>query len=611
MSKNYSTTAEAELKEERRRRLKKITVAVGTALVFICLLVFNRCTSYYTDDYLYGLDTLASGNVFAAEYRQYIGWTGRSVVHIIARLFLLMPKDVFNVCNAAAFVLLLFSVCRHIKPRKPAEAAVFIAVTALLWLFLPNFGTTVLWLTGACNYLWGTLIVLSFVYVYRRALTDGADRLPGGLKAAVMFLFGAAAGWCNENTSAGALLLIAALSAVYALTGHRRPRAWMLSGVAGNLLGFIMMITAPGNAARLNAYKLQNPALILDYSQRAIICLKEFLILSPMFIIVIIALAAALKKNDGKNKAAALIMSLYAAASAAMVAAMFFSPQIPQRSFFGATTFLVCAAVMGAAILVQVGVRSKIAVRVGLAAVVLAAAVCFVGASMYIVKIKQAYNLRDYYIAVQREAGCENVIVPAITLPQSAFSSYGYGPDPLYREFVLTASAVEYQYKDLNTIQSVPQQLWDVVFNYADYSLTDCIDLESYLQAISGRDDIIVFIAAQGDCRQAISEEAEKLMAGLGLSLPAENTAFAAVIDGETVTANEYGKNGEWSYTLPDGSAVNITCGNDASLICGGFDYAVGAEGLNIAVYNKNEQHFTDRVVFRPLDDMAGYLLIR
>ena len=37
---------------------------------------------------------------------QYMNWTGRSVVHIIARLFLLMPKIVFNFMNPLIYVLL-------------------------------------------------------------------------------------------------------------------------------------------------------------------------------------------------------------------------------------------------------------------------------------------------------------------------------------------------------------------------------------------------------------------------------------------------------------------------------------------------------------------------
>ena len=71
-----------------------------------------------------------------------------------------------------------------------------------------SFGQTMLWICGACNYLWGSVIILGFVTLYRHFLEAPQKLRHGALAAGGMFLYGIAAGWCNENTSGGGLLLV-------------------------------------------------------------------------------------------------------------------------------------------------------------------------------------------------------------------------------------------------------------------------------------------------------------------------------------------------------------------------------------------------------------------
>ena len=64
-----------------------------------------------------------------------------------------------------------------------------------------------------------------------------------------MFALGILAGWCNENTSGGALLIVLGYLGWQFYT-KRKLSLWMFTGVAGNTIGLALMALAPGNKIR-------------------------------------------------------------------------------------------------------------------------------------------------------------------------------------------------------------------------------------------------------------------------------------------------------------------------------------------------------------------------
>ena len=64
-----------------------------------------------------------------------------------------------------------------------------------------------------------------------------------------MFALGILAGWCNENTSGGALLIVLGYLGWQFYT-KRKLSLWMFTGVAGNAIGLALMALAPGNKIR-------------------------------------------------------------------------------------------------------------------------------------------------------------------------------------------------------------------------------------------------------------------------------------------------------------------------------------------------------------------------
>ena len=63
-----------------------------------------------------------------------------------------------------------------------------------------------------------------------------------------MFALGILAGWCNENTSGGALLIVLGYLGWQFI--QNESFLWMFTGVAGNAIGLALMALAPGNKIR-------------------------------------------------------------------------------------------------------------------------------------------------------------------------------------------------------------------------------------------------------------------------------------------------------------------------------------------------------------------------
>ena len=150
---------------------------------FVAIFIFNYFTPFLSDDYGYAAQArTARGltDLIAQEYHQYMTWIGRSVAHLILRISLRLPLILFKTANSIVFVLLSFLIYLQISHRKKYDPIVFLLIQLSLWLFTVDFRQTVLWQTGACNYLWTTTIILAMMttmHSFRRVI--GAPQRKG------------------------------------------------------------------------------------------------------------------------------------------------------------------------------------------------------------------------------------------------------------------------------------------------------------------------------------------------------------------------------------------------------------------------------------------------
>ena len=129
-----------------KKRLENKSISkIIYVLIFGFILVLNFLTPYVADDYVYmvSFDTkellTSLSQIPESMYVHCLKMNGRLISHTLEQLFMLLPKGIFNLCNASVFTLLirltvsLFNQNNTGKPFLPA--VVFMA----LWCTTPVF----------------------------------------------------------------------------------------------------------------------------------------------------------------------------------------------------------------------------------------------------------------------------------------------------------------------------------------------------------------------------------------------------------------------------------------------------------------------------------------
>ncbi|MFI3202132.1 MAG: DUF6056 family protein [Eubacteriales bacterium] len=74
---------------------------------------------------------------------------------------------IFNVKNSIFYLFLVYLIYCNVEDRKKYDVKLWIWTNALVWLGTVEFGQTILWKTGAVNYLWATTVILFFLTIFR------------------------------------------------------------------------------------------------------------------------------------------------------------------------------------------------------------------------------------------------------------------------------------------------------------------------------------------------------------------------------------------------------------------------------------------------------------
>lgn len=317
--------------------------AIAILVCFSVIFILNILTPLISDDFaylfVYGEDRLVSsvGDILESQENHYYMWGGRSIVHFIAQVLLILPPYVADLLNSLVYMGYIFLIYYHIKGRGKNSLSLFILITLAVWFFQPVLGDTVFWLTGAANYLWGTTLILLFLLPFRMYEGQKSNIITQISMSVIIFILGIIAGWTNENTAA-AMLLILILYCAYFYSQKWNIPVWLITGFIGSLAGFFLMIAAPGNYVRAGGssfdlfvllYRLFNSTHTLLFY-----CAPLLLVTLLMYII----FYRFPYKNSDDNLKLSLI---YTIAAIAAVYAMVLSPTFPRRALFGVVTYLI------------------------------------------------------------------------------------------------------------------------------------------------------------------------------------------------------------------------------------------------------------------------------
>lgn len=352
-------------------RAEKMKTAAVLLSVFVLMLLLNIHTPLMMDDYDYSFswatgERLAGiSDIIASQAAHYQLWGGRSVTHFLAQLFLYLGKPVFNVCNAVMYCLLLLEICMLSgKSERRFDWRLLLLVHAVLFFLVPFFGVAVLWLDGACNYLWGTALALVPLLIAVSERENGFfdEGWARGWLALPLSLF---TGWTNENTACGVLAAVLLLI-IWDKVKGRRIRSWRIAAWTAQAVGVALLLLAPGNFAR--AAEESGRGFVMEMVYR--FAVTSYCLVRYCGVPVLLGGAALLL---AKRKRACLEtekICLLAAAAFLSAYALVGSPQISDRSF----TAVICLCVA-----ICVCVLSNMNLSAKAPAVCLAVLLCVVG----------------------------------------------------------------------------------------------------------------------------------------------------------------------------------------------------------------------------------------
>lgn len=215
--------------------------------VAVVMYVFNLFTPLFCDDwhyvFIFGTRTpiQSIGDIFVSQWAHYFEFAGRFVVHWFVQLFDgLLGKGVFNVFNALGFSLFLYVIAVLSTSVRSLRYRVMSVAFLLVFLLMPGFKYTFLWLSGSFNYMWSAIVVMLFMHVMEK------PRAVSPWMYAPLFLFGLFSGQTNEAFVMG---LGAAYFIYYAF--HRKELSpWRVSLLLGFFVGAALLVFSPAAIRR-------------------------------------------------------------------------------------------------------------------------------------------------------------------------------------------------------------------------------------------------------------------------------------------------------------------------------------------------------------------------
>lgn len=474
-----------------RNKVKRsrLFFCLAVCAAFVLIFIFNVLTPMMTDDLFYSRTVSEAASIwdlFAQEYTQYMTWTGRSVCHMILRFFLLTDKMVFNVANSVVFVLLTLLIYWNVEHKKKYDTPVYLLINLLLWMFGVVFRQTVLWETGACNYLWGSAIIMSFVTLYRyglkresrggREAEGDVPRQADGWKHPVLWaiflpVLGVLAGWCNENSSGGGLLMVLLCLGFYLYEQHEKTKKnagsgralkpWMVTGLIGQAVGLAFMVLAPGNAVRAAAREEEHSGLLgyMARFQKITLAVRENFLILLIIGLLLFIIVYYQKKSWKALWACSRNGILWAFVFLATCYALVMTAEPQARAYFGAGVFLTISVVQ---FFVDVSEKEVIfaSLKTGMISVMLLVMFfTYMDSGANLARIYREYNERDVYLTQKAAEGVTDVTVPMLRPDFETKYSDGYNSDiqedPGYWVNVAYAS-----YYGFNNVSGVPREGW-------------------------------------------------------------------------------------------------------------------------------------------------------
>ncbi|MBR1397071.1 MAG: hypothetical protein IJ563_06020 [Selenomonadaceae bacterium] len=286
---------------------------------------FERVTSFY--------------DIIISQWSHYFTWGGRTIAHFIIQFFVWTGKFFFDIANTLVFVLMIFLIYwlsyGQIQIKKLSRITI-IWIFFCIWICIPEWVSTMLWLTGACNYLWMAVLQLLFLMPYVLQLY-GHQSL--SLQKKLIPLIGFIAGWSNE--AGGFATLFLAVLITILIKSKNIFQNWTIYGLISFTVGYLLLILAPGNLARMSIVHTDfnwNVSLLID-NLKGPFCS----VLSSELLLFVPIIYYLCRRTNTLFSTDEILILMFTAAGLVVPIAMLVSPEFPQRSCFTSPILLLIA----------------------------------------------------------------------------------------------------------------------------------------------------------------------------------------------------------------------------------------------------------------------------
>ncbi|MGN0903502.1 MAG: DUF6056 family protein, partial [Succinivibrio sp.] len=346
--------------------------------------------------------------------------------HLLAQTMLYLGKGAIAAITAIGYYFLVYLIHVHARgelfnPLKlPLKSVLF--VTLMLYFQLRAYGEVIFMFVSSCNYFFTTIYILLVLLPYRFYLA-GTLKDHGYLFALVMLLSGVIAGWCNENTGF-AICVVIFLLCVLAFFKHDL-KLWMVAGLIGMGIGFLLLVLSPGNAARLAMMEASGR---FNYTAHLFEGLKIFLLtlledlvlLATLVYFLVLTVKNRLHRLYSKEFKGAVFLFLTGFISLFI---MIFSPNFPARTTAPFTVFLIASALSLYFILKKNDLKLLSGIKFSILLVVsymLIVATAY-NAVMSVLTAKEDLSLREKIIEEARAEGIDELVLPAMRVAPSRY----------------------------------------------------------------------------------------------------------------------------------------------------------------------------------------------
>ncbi len=416
----------------RNDRQNLIVVCLIAAVAALIMWALNALTPLAADDFNYHYifwdnctpDTriVSLTDIFRSMQYHYFHINGRILAHSVLELFALLGKPWFNLANTAMYLALSLLIYKHWKGagKGSHNALLYLLVHLMLWLFVPSWGQTVVWMDGSVNYLWGSVLRLAALLPFRLyGDENGAALSRHKLLAFGLFPLSLLAGATNENTGAAMIGMMALFTVWYKLKKKRVP-VWSFTGIAGAVIGYCFMLFAPANFVRAeNAQGNSFLTRLLHIPGNYLLYFSALLAVS--------ALCAYLLRHFARERLQRALPAflIYWLGTLGSAGCMLLIARFPARAWFGVAIAMILAV---GALLRETSALPAMAPR----SIAIITCFCCLYCAMSLanvaedcVRVKAEYDARVQTIAAEKAQGKTQLVLPCITVEDSHAPLYG------------------------------------------------------------------------------------------------------------------------------------------------------------------------------------------